>query len=95
MVNPFDNALVSLKAFFFVLISIAGLQWSNFFQPPSIDERLTVGYVSIMLLFNSVLYLLITLYVEKVFPGDYGVAEPWYFPFTQKFWCNRVQYISE
>jgi ATP-binding cassette, subfamily A (ABC1), member 3 len=48
-----------------------------------------------MLLVDSLLYLLITLYVEKVLPGDYGVPEPWYFPFSKKFWLNIVDYQGE
>jgi ATP-binding cassette, subfamily A (ABC1), member 3 len=71
-----------------------GLQWSNMFRPASIDESLSVGLVLVMMLIDACIYLLVALYVEKVFPGDFGVAEPWYFPFTTKFWCNRTQKIS-
>jgi ATP-binding cassette subfamily A (ABC1) protein 3 len=35
-----------------------------------------------MLAIDSVLYLLLALYVEAVFPGEFGVPQPWYFPFT-------------
>ncbi len=33
-----------------------------------------------MLLADSCLYCLIAFYVEAVFPGQYGVPQPWYFP---------------
>lgn len=71
-----------------------GLQWSNIFQPVSIDDNFHLGHVIIMLIVDAVLYLLIALYVEKIFPGDYGVAEPWNFPFTAKFWLKVPEYIG-
>lgn len=65
-----------------------GVQWSNLFTPVSQDDNFTVGNTLIMLIVDAVLYLLIALYVEKIKPGDYGVAEPWYFLFTKSFWCK-------
>lgn len=35
-----------------------------------------------MLLSDTALYLLVTWYVDAVMPGEFGVPEPWYFPFT-------------
>lgn len=66
-----------------------GLQWSNIFEPTSVDDNLTVGYISIMLLLTAGLYFMITLYVEKIYPGEYGVPQPWWFPFTRTFWLGR------
>jgi ATP-binding cassette, subfamily A (ABC1), member 3 len=63
-----------------------GLQWSNVFTPISIDDDFHVGYVFIMLTIDAILYLIIALYVEKIFPGDFGVAEKWNFIFTKQFW---------
>ncbi|CAH1108169.1 unnamed protein product [Psylliodes chrysocephalus] len=69
-----------------------GIQWSNIFTPNTPDDTLTLGYVLIMLTIDSVLYLLIALYVEAVFPGEYGVPQPWYFIFTPSFWCGQPRY---
>lgn len=63
-----------------------GLQWSNFFQPVSVDDTLSVGIVMITLLVVACIYFLIALYVEKIFPGDYGVPERWWFPFSRTYW---------
>ena len=71
-----------------------GLQWGNVFRPVTADDQFHVGYVLIMLVVDAILYLIIALYVEKIFPGDYGVAEKWYFPFTAKFWCKTNEYIG-
>ena len=71
-----------------------GLQWHNMFKPVTVDDQFHLGYVIIMLLFDATLYLLIALYVEQIFPGDYGVAEKWSFPFTAKFWCGSAEYVG-
>lgn len=80
-------------AFGFVLIiryegTGEGVQWSNLFQPLSVDTSLSVGLVMVMMLAASFLYLIIALYVEQVYPGDYGVPKPWYFPVSRIFWCG-------
>lgn len=43
-----------------------GLQWSNFWHPVSVDDPLTVGDTMLFIIGESILYLLIALYVEKV-----------------------------
>ncbi|XP_031346756.1 ATP-binding cassette sub-family A member 3-like isoform X2 [Photinus pyralis] len=62
-----------------------GLQWYTIWTHVQGDDLL-FGYVLIMLAIDAVLYLLIALYVESVFPGDYGIAQPWYFPFLPSYW---------
>lgn len=71
-----------------------GLQWDNFFKPATQDDSFTVGHTIIMLLVDSVLYMLITLYVEKVMPGEFGIPEPWYFPVSPSFWCKNRKITS-
>jgi ATP-binding cassette, subfamily A (ABC1), member 3 len=68
-----------------------GVQWNNLFSPVTVDDNFSVGNVLIALLVASVVYLCIALYFEKVFPGEYGVPEPFYFLFTKRFWSNKVQ----
>ncbi|KAK6165163.1 hypothetical protein SNE40_023607 [Patella caerulea] len=66
----------------------SGVQWSNIYEGVSVDDDFTLLHALIMLLIDSVIYGLITWYVESVFPGDYGVPERWYFPFTKSYWCG-------
>ncbi|CAB3381980.1 Hypothetical predicted protein [Cloeon dipterum] len=66
----------------------SGVQWSNLFTPPSPDDGYTLGGIMGMLLLDAVLYMVLALYIEAIFPGDYGVPQPWYFPFTAEFWCG-------
>ncbi|XP_055529126.1 phospholipid-transporting ATPase ABCA1-like [Wyeomyia smithii] len=68
---------------------MVGMQWSSLFHDSEIDN-INLGSIMLMLLANSVIYMLIALYVEKVFPGDFGLAEPWYFPFSRRYWCGDI-----
>lgn len=71
-----------------------GLRWNNIFSPVTPDDSLSLGLVMTMLLADTFIYLLIALYVEAILPGDYGVAQVWYFPFSRAFWCGEPQYIG-
>lgn len=68
----------------------AGVQWSNLFKPVSPDNNLTLGGIMVVLLIASAIQMLIALYVEKIKPGEFGVAEKFYFPFTIKYWTGKV-----
>ena len=48
----------------------------------------SINDMFIMLFVDSLLYLLIGLYLEQILPKEYGVTRPWYFLFTSKFWCG-------
>ena len=58
----------------------SGLQWSNIFSRGEPDDPLTMGAVWVMFLLDCLIFALITLYMDKVAPGKFGVARPWYFP---------------
>ena len=59
----------------------AGLQWSNLASSYSPNDGLTMLHIYFMFIFDTVLYSVITWYMEKAFPGEYGIPQPWYFPF--------------
>lgn len=52
-----------------------GLQWNNFWRPVSVDDNISIGLITMMLLVCVVLYLLIALYFEQILPGQYGVPK--------------------
>jgi len=60
----------------------AGVQWSTLASGASPDDNLTMLDIIIMLIFDGVLYFMLAIYIEGVWPGEYGVPLPWYFPFT-------------
>ncbi|XP_069482200.1 phospholipid-transporting ATPase ABCA1-like isoform X2 [Ambystoma mexicanum] len=65
-----------------------GLTWSNIRSSPVDGERYSFAVSMVMMLFDGVLYLLLTCYIENVFPGQYGIPRPWYYPFTASYWCG-------
>lgn len=75
--------------------NLKGLQWSNFWGHSAADSNLSVGLTVCFMLISSVLFLLVTLYIEKVFPGEYGVPEEWDFPFKKDFWFGSKRTTKE
>ncbi|KAF2894182.1 hypothetical protein ILUMI_11989 [Ignelater luminosus] len=71
-----------------------GVQWENIWESPRSGDELTLGHIFIMLLVDTVLYLLIAIYIEAIFPGEYGVPHVWYFPFTLSYWCGNFKQIK-
>ncbi|XP_023714575.1 ATP-binding cassette sub-family A member 3 isoform X4 [Cryptotermes secundus] len=69
-----------------------GMQWHNIWTPVTADDDLVLGHVMIMLLVDALIYLLLTLYIEAVAPGEYGVPKPWYFPVQLSYWCENSDY---
>uniref|UniRef100_A0A8D3AFE0 P-type phospholipid transporter n=1 Tax=Scophthalmus maximus TaxID=52904 RepID=A0A8D3AFE0_SCOMX len=67
-----------------------GIQWYNINNSPEEGERYTFLLSIIMMLFDAALYWTLTWYIENVFPGQYGIPKPWYFPFAASYWCGRA-----
>ena len=47
-----------------------------------------------MMSIDAVLYLLLALYIEAVFPGEFGVPQPWYFPLTVSYFLQNPTKIE-
>lgn len=56
-----------------------GIHLSNLFTREH-DVKFSVGEVMLSMVFGMIIQMLITIYIEKVFPGDIGIPEPWYYP---------------
>ncbi|ETO27513.1 ATP-binding cassette sub-family A member 3 [Reticulomyxa filosa] len=41
-----------------------------------------------MFCIDTCLYIVLTLYLDRVWPSRYGQRLPWYFLFTKQFWCD-------
>ena len=63
--------------------------WSNLGIPAVDDDHLSFLAIVVIMGIDAALYFLITWYIEGVFPGRYGVAKPWYFPFMRSYWCGQ------
>lgn len=56
-----------------------GLNFSNIFSHvPGFD--FSFGETLCCLILSTVIHILITVYIEMVFPGEIGIPKPWYFP---------------
>ncbi|XP_012585142.1 PREDICTED: ATP-binding cassette sub-family A member 7 isoform X2 [Condylura cristata] len=85
-------SLLSPVAFGFGCESLAlleeqgvGAQWHNVGTEPSADI-FSLVQVSCFLLLDATIYGLATWYLEAVCPGQYGIPEPWNFPFRRSYW---------
>lgn len=67
-----------------------GLQWENMYSSPVQDDTTSFGWLCCLILADSFIYFLIAWYVRNVFPGTYGMAAPWYFPFLPSYWKERL-----
>ncbi|XP_028420639.1 ATP-binding cassette sub-family A member 1 isoform X1 [Perca flavescens] len=67
-----------------------GIQWYNIKKSPVDGERYSFIVSIIIMLFDAAFYWVLTWYIENVFPGQYGIPKPWYFPFTASYWCGTA-----
>ncbi|CAF4187016.1 unnamed protein product, partial [Rotaria sordida] len=63
-----------------------GIQWNNINKGVEPNDNFTFLYCMFMMLFDSIIYIILTVYIENVFPGEYGIPQPWYYPFTKTYW---------
>ncbi|XP_061566340.1 phospholipid-transporting ATPase ABCA1-like [Cololabis saira] len=72
-----------------------GIQWHNIGKSPEEGEPYTFIVSIVIMLFDAAFYWVLTWYIENVFPGQYGIPKPWYFPFTSAYWCGREPATEE
>ncbi|XP_067859732.1 phospholipid-transporting ATPase ABCA3 [Heptranchias perlo] len=70
-----------------------GIQWANINLPVTVDDNFTVAQAMAMLIFDSILYGFVTWYVEAVFPGQYGMPQPWYFFILSSYWLGKPRSV--
>ncbi|CAF4021231.1 unnamed protein product [Rotaria sp. Silwood2] len=63
-----------------------GIQWFNINRSAKPNDNFTFLYCIIMMLIDSIIYMSLTVYIENIFPGEYGIPQVWYFPFTKSYW---------
>ncbi|KAK7803894.1 hypothetical protein U0070_020111 [Myodes glareolus] len=87
-------SLLSPVAFGFGCESLAlleeqgdGAQWHNLSRAPA-EDVFSLAQVSAFLLLDAAIYGLALWYLEAVYPGQYGIPEPWNFPFRRSYWCG-------
>ena len=81
------NLIFIRKIFFNRLTAMASYQnlYTNLFTYP-----LYIGVCLWLMLIYSVIYLVLAIYIERVNPGGFGVAQPWYYLFKKSNWNPRA-----
>lgn len=67
-----------------------GVHWNNIYISPLENDDYNLFFVTVMMAIDSILYGLLVWYIENVHPGSFGLPKPWYFPFTQAYWCGSI-----
>ncbi|XP_051845492.1 phospholipid-transporting ATPase ABCA3-like [Antechinus flavipes] len=85
-----SNVAMALGVMFMIQLEGkgSGVQWKHV-SKVSMFKKFGFGEVLIMLLIDSILYGLVTWYVEAVFPGQYGIPQPWYFFIKPSYWSGK------
>ncbi|XP_068022332.1 retinal-specific phospholipid-transporting ATPase ABCA4 isoform X2 [Melanerpes formicivorus] len=65
-----------------------GLQWDNIRTSPLEGDQYSFLFAIKMMLFDASLYGILAWYLDNVFPGDYGLPQPWYFPVQESYWLG-------
>ncbi|XP_067120260.1 phospholipid-transporting ATPase ABCA1-like isoform X3 [Centruroides vittatus] len=68
-----------------------GINWSNFATSTMSGDKFSLAHCMGMLILDSIIYGILTWYIEAVFPGQYGVPKPWYFFITKSYWCGTIR----
>ncbi|KAK9511087.1 hypothetical protein O3M35_005719 [Rhynocoris fuscipes] len=99
LLTPLHKSLLSLSANVALGVGTAyiafyeeqgiGMHWDNIDKSPIFADEFNFTYVICFLLLDFVIYLILTWYIEAVFPGQYGIPRPWYFPFTASYWTGK------
>ncbi|XP_055359678.1 retinal-specific phospholipid-transporting ATPase ABCA4-like isoform X2 [Betta splendens] len=63
-----------------------GLQWDNIGTSPLEKDSYSFLTSVLMMAFDGVLYAALTWYLDNVFPGQYGIGRPFYFPLQPSYW---------
>ncbi|XP_041064203.1 retinal-specific phospholipid-transporting ATPase ABCA4 [Carcharodon carcharias] len=74
-----------------------GLQWDNIRTSPVEGDEYNMLLSIKMMLFDAFLYGVLAWYLDAVFPGQYGIPSPWYFPLQPSYWfgAEKSQPITD
>ncbi|XP_027860619.1 retinal-specific phospholipid-transporting ATPase ABCA4a isoform X1 [Xiphophorus couchianus] len=67
-----------------------GLQWDNIQTSPLEGDEFSFLTSICMMGLDTVLYAALAWYLDNVFPGQYGIGRPFYFPLLPCYWLNSV-----
>ncbi|XP_024118032.1 retinal-specific phospholipid-transporting ATPase ABCA4 [Oryzias melastigma] len=65
-----------------------GLQWNNIQTSPLEKDSYSFSTSILMMTLDAVLYAVLAWYLDNVFPGQYGIGRPFYFPLQPSYWTR-------
>lgn len=68
-----------------------GINYSNWNKGIYEGDAFSLAHSVVMMIFNHFIHLFVLYYLDNLFPGDHGIAKPWYFIFT----CRRKKEITK
>uniref|UniRef100_A0A3Q3XQQ9 ABC transporter domain-containing protein n=1 Tax=Mola mola TaxID=94237 RepID=A0A3Q3XQQ9_MOLML len=72
-----------------------GLQWDNIYTSPLEKDTFSFLTSILMMVLDAVLYAILAWYLDNVFPGQYGIGRPFYFPFQPSYWQRPAPSFTE
>uniref|UniRef100_A0A671S297 ABC transporter domain-containing protein n=1 Tax=Sinocyclocheilus anshuiensis TaxID=1608454 RepID=A0A671S297_9TELE len=66
-----------------------GLQWDNIRTSPLEGDEYSFFTSIRMMLLDAVVYAFLAWYLDNVFPGQYGIGRPFYFPLQPSYWLKE------
>ncbi|XP_049603565.1 retinal-specific phospholipid-transporting ATPase ABCA4 isoform X1 [Syngnathus scovelli] len=63
-----------------------GLQWDNIQTSPLEKDNYSFLTSIFMMALDAILYGILAWYLDNVFPGQYGIGRPFYFPLQPSYW---------
>ena len=64
-----------------------GAQWSSLFKHTITYKSFTLVRVLIAMSLSCLIYCILIWYIDNVWPFQYGVPKPIFFPFSKSYWC--------
>lgn len=78
----------------FVLIQVLGFELigegispTNMFTHPHPEDILSCGSILLLMWVAGILRMIFCLYVDQLFPAQFGVRRKWYYPLKRNYWC--------
>ncbi|XP_068958059.1 phospholipid-transporting ATPase ABCA7 [Petaurus breviceps papuanus] len=71
-----------------------GIQWHNMGRSPVAGDGYNLALSEALLILDAGLYAVATWYIEAICPGQYGIPQPWNFPFRKSYWCGELALVS-
>uniref|UniRef100_A0A8C2KSS4 P-type phospholipid transporter n=1 Tax=Cyprinus carpio TaxID=7962 RepID=A0A8C2KSS4_CYPCA len=72
-----------------------GLQWDNIQTSLLEGDEFSFLISIIMMVLDTILYGILAWYLDNVFPGQYGIGRPFYFPIQPSYWLNRPELLKQ